>query len=560
MYRGRGRGLKRWALPALVLAISAIVAPVAFARNAYVANAGSGTVSVINVATNSAAKSIPVGAGPRQVAITPNGRFAYVTNETDGTVSVIDTASNTVLGAPVGLGPGSRPRGIAIAPDGDTAWVADFGSNAVSVINTATNTVLGAPIEVGKEPDGIAISPDGEAALVAQKGGEVSILSTATRALIGKVSDPLGPAQIAVGPRGGRAFVTNSNASSVTAFNPVNGQVAGAPISVGAQPSGIAVGPSGALAYAAGFGDGTLTPINTATDAPDKVITGFNGPEGAAVSPSGSQLYLANSPGGVVTVLNTLTNVLSASIPVGKEPAGVAFAPDQPPAASLLLTPQKPIAGRKLTLRAGASNDPDGTIATYAWEFGDGKHSKGSQATLTHTYTRPGTYTVTLTVTDNEGCSTELIYTGQTASCNGSAVARTSDTVVVAENSGPLLRLAGRRRQRVRRRVNLYAQCPLQACEVDATGVVVSTTFHRGGAVSKSRRIGSVAASLTAGGWVKLRMKVARRQRRAVLRALRSGGAAEAQIRVIATNESGLKTTRTRYVELLGPHRRGRHR
>src|SRR3990172_9377981 len=47
---------------------------------AYVANAGSGDVSVINTTTSLVATTIAVGLTPEQVAITPNGQFAYVTN------------------------------------------------------------------------------------------------------------------------------------------------------------------------------------------------------------------------------------------------------------------------------------------------------------------------------------------------------------------------------------------------------------------------------------------------------------------------------------------------
>ena len=47
------------------------------------------------------------------------------------------------------------------------------------------------------------------------------------------------------------------------------------------------------------------------------------------------------------------------------------------------------------------STDPDGTIASYAWDFGD--RTTGTGATPSHTYATAGTYQVKLTVTDNRG-------------------------------------------------------------------------------------------------------------------------------------------------------------
>ncbi|MBU0703781.1 MAG: M4 family metallopeptidase, partial [Chloroflexi bacterium] len=50
-----------------------------------------------------------------------------------------------------------------------------------------------------------------------------------------------------------------------------------------------------------------------------------------------------------------------------------------------------------------ASYDSDGTIVSYEWDFGD--ETTDSGAIVSHTYATDGNYTVTLTVTDNEGAT-----------------------------------------------------------------------------------------------------------------------------------------------------------
>jgi PKD repeat protein len=68
-----------------------------------------------------------------------------------------------------------------------------------------------------------------------------------------------------------------------------------------------------------------------------------------------------------------------------------------PPVASFSVTQDY----LNVAVDGSTSSDADGTIASYAWTFGDGGSATG--VTAAHTYAAAGTYTITLTVTDNDG-------------------------------------------------------------------------------------------------------------------------------------------------------------
>jgi len=74
-------------------------------------------------------------------------------------------------------------------------------------------------------------------------------------------------------------------------------------------------------------------------------------------------------------------------------------ATNRPPVASFTYTANN----LTVSFDASGSTDPDGTIASYSWNFGDG--GTGSLVKVNHTYSTAGTYLVTLVVTDNLGAT-----------------------------------------------------------------------------------------------------------------------------------------------------------
>ncbi len=80
---------------------------------------------------------------------------------------------------------------------------------------------------------------------------------------------------------------------------------------------------------------------------------------------------------------------------------------NQPPVASFTYSPEKPVVNQTVTFNASSSYDPDGTIDSYVWNFGDGETGSGEM--VSHIYSSLGDYEVNLTVTDDNGATNSII-------------------------------------------------------------------------------------------------------------------------------------------------------
>ena len=191
-------------------------------------------------------------------------------------------------------------------------------------------------------------------------------------------------------------------------------------IDFGSTDAGVSVSRTALSGYAwceaAGWislGSGTGPYANTsATDWGVNVAYGANVPSGGACSGYGwsetsGWINFAPKDGGVTIGADGTFDGYAWSETLGyihfdkTSAVSVKTLPlNNPPSMSSLPTaaPSNPINIGQTTTFTDFATDPDGDTITYTWDFGDS--TSGTGATVTHTYSTPGNYTVTVTVSD----------------------------------------------------------------------------------------------------------------------------------------------------------------
>ena len=314
-----------------------------------VLNKSDNTVSLISMATKTTVATIPTGAGPHEVAVSPNGKLAVVANygtqQTPGSsLTVIDIVGKTSRKT-IDLGEYRRPHGIewlrgneivvtaegnkallivdiesgkvaaavttdqnvshmvVLARRSNKAFIANIGSGSVTVIDLKAHKKI-TDIATGAGAEGIDISPDEKEVWVTNRAANtVSVIDVNTLKILATLESKDFPIRVKFAPGGKHVLVSNARSGDVAIFDAAaRKEIRRIPMLLKAAEGST----SGQRLFGTQFGQ---SPV----------------PVGILVASKLSHAFVANTNADIVTMIDLKTWEVAGRLTAGKEPDGLGY-------------------------------------------------------------------------------------------------------------------------------------------------------------------------------------------------------------------------------------------
>lgn len=270
--------------------------------------------------------TIGVGATPYTTAFSPDGSTAYVADFGSKSVSVINVATGTVVAT---IPTAGQPESVSVSPDGSKLLIVNY-TGGVQILSTATlstaTKITASGVYAG------AWSADSSTVYLLGYSSSGSVLYTANAATgtIGpsiKLAS-LGPSESLELLADGRLVASGSSSSNVYVVSPATGAIQ--TIATGsANGAGSVAADGDVLWIATSGGSNNLIEFDlTVNKVVGKWSTGVTTQAGSALSTDGRWLYLVDSSSNAVVVFDTSSGSVVATVPVGKSPRGISVGAD----------------------------------------------------------------------------------------------------------------------------------------------------------------------------------------------------------------------------------------
>ncbi len=297
----------------------------------YVGNAGSNTVSVIDLDNNHLIKNISVGKGPHDIKISENQQTVFTTDTDSSTISAINTTNNTII-KQIPVKGVKALHGIATSENqirnngNDDAkdnrepilYVGDVYGNRVLVVNGSSITD---EIKVGAGPEYLEISPNQQFLYVANLWSPISVvdLKAENPVVIKNIDSGKTPHGLAFNNNGSNLYIVNMYSNSLSIIDSNRHEII-KNITVGNKPEYVKLSPDERFAYVTNLGSNTISKIDLDTFEVIKETPVGKAPHGIAFSADGNLMYISNMDSNDISVVDTKTDKVILTIPTGLEP------------------------------------------------------------------------------------------------------------------------------------------------------------------------------------------------------------------------------------------------
>jgi YVTN family beta-propeller protein len=307
-----------------------------------VANQPAASATVIDAATLKTVVTVPVGTGPHEVAISPDGRWAVVTNYGDSTtlgnsLSVIDLAAETpAVVRTIDLGEYRRPHGAAFVQSGTKLLVTSETSQRLLLVNFISGRIDTAMATNGRGSHMVTVQRDGRRAWTGNiADGTVTEFDVDTRTTRRTFAVAPNDEAIAATSGGVLVWVGSNSAKTVTVVNGADAKIVGTITGFG-LPYRIGVSRSGRVAVVSDPGSNRIWLFDVATRkqlaridlAREKGIgspAAKAGPQGITFDPITEFAYVTLHGTNQVAAVDLRAKKIVAFGTAGAGPDGIAF-------------------------------------------------------------------------------------------------------------------------------------------------------------------------------------------------------------------------------------------
>jgi YVTN family beta-propeller protein len=309
-----------------------------------VLNKAEASASIISLADGRTIATMPVGDGPHEVAISPDGRWAVAANyggRTPGnSLTVLDLKTRRPVRT-IDLGSYTRPHGIAWLPDGKRVVVTSEQAKALVVVDVPNGRV-DRGISTGQPGHLMTLSRDGHRAWTANIAtGSMSLVDLDRGAVVKTAVTGKGPEGHDVSPDGRELWAADRMLNRITVLD-ASTLDSLASVPTGEFPNRVHFTPDGRWVLVSNIRSGTVDVIDAATRQPiDKISFAFDStqanptmlgamgrspqPEGILIAPDGKRAWIALSAMNRLAEVDLSTKKVVRYLTTGQEPDGMGY-------------------------------------------------------------------------------------------------------------------------------------------------------------------------------------------------------------------------------------------